>query len=256
MAPRIPQEVVEMIIDWLQADQATNTLMRDIDCLRTLNQCALVCRAWAPRTRYHRLSTIWIYEEEDWTCWEKVFGMSRYSQLPRTMCYSLPPDPSHLSKLFDTLPQFRGLTCLWMERLIVGSVPIFDGSSLPLRKLHILGIYGDTMKDIWKFVCAFPLLEVLEFNYMDVSTRGVIIPSDGIMNFPPLTHVGVVGVSLDEILAEFIRSLASFPFARQLKALDVPIYWRDTDDVFLNDLLALCGSSLTRLSLDIQHDRE
>lgn len=107
------------------------------------------------------------------------------------------------------------------------------------------------MNVIWKFICSFPHLEVLDFLSVSTARAGDGLPTDGIITFPPLTHIGISGDALGDVkIAEFVRSLVHFPFVRKLKALKVDMGWLSiVGDSCFNELLELCGPTLTRLSL-------
>lgn len=80
--------------------------------------------------------------------------------------------------------------------------------------------------------------------------------TEGIPKFPPLTHIGLARATSKGALVDFVRSIAVFPFARQLKVLNIPAYL-DTDiDVHLANLFSLCGSTLTEISLEKCKDRK
>lgn len=247
MVPQLPQEVAETIIDCLVSKR--NPLYLDSVLLRNLGSCALVCRAWVPRTRFHQFSTRCMHGPMNW---EKIFKMPHYSQLLRTIDF-FAYSPQDITSFFQVIHQFHALTYLQMGSLNVAEVPPFDGSSLPLRKIRFDDFGGKTLNAIWKFLCTFPHLEILDFNSLYVSQPGGD-PIHGIASYPPLSHIGIYqdfeSLSAPEYtLEEFIWSICRFPFARRLKALDVYVDWKNTNPSCLNELLRLCGSTLTRLSL-------
>ncbi|EMD41158.1 hypothetical protein CERSUDRAFT_91918 [Gelatoporia subvermispora B] len=57
--PRLPPETIDRIIDFLHDDPDA------------LQDCGLVCRAWAPTTRYHLFNEVELRAEE-WELWERV----------------------------------------------------------------------------------------------------------------------------------------------------------------------------------------
>lgn len=241
--PKLPIELVEMILDWLNPQIAS-----DDEKIDTLNQCALVCRAWVQRCRYYQFSGMVIGEEADWTRWANVYNSPNNVHFIRTVAlYSCTLDD--LRKIRRIAPQLSRLEDLYIEFLDLRSLPQIGVFDLPVRKLHFDGLHGKTMKDVWKFICGFPNLEILDFRRVSFDFIGGNNYTEGLASFPPVTHIGVEDYSGSGGTVEFVRALAELPFAAHLKALRIS--WPDHDEHYLNMLLALCGSTLTRLDLKL-----
>ena len=175
--PKLPLDVQETIID----ESADNVF--------TLRHCALTCRDWLPRSRFHLLSAVCISTQEDIysfckfldaythyrtlvrsvtmapvsterrpACLAGVFSISILSRLPRLHGWVIRNDPFRECKLkvsyhSTTLEQLRTLT------------------SSPIVNLHLKDLNFVSRSEFLRLVASFPQLKHLQCDTIGFDRR-------------------------------------------------------------------------------------
>ncbi|KAL4243226.1 hypothetical protein ABKN59_000941 [Abortiporus biennis] len=135
VAPTLPTEVCEQVMDKIAEDLLqTNIYFRDVN-FSQLTSCALVCRAWLPRSRYHMYRFIRIKNPEDLSMFRAITRQSSCAS-PRFLGIYPSEFPHPSGKHNETSP----LNSSW-----ISSIPIQISSAI--RQLEVLSISNVDMRN-------------------------------------------------------------------------------------------------------------
>lgn len=181
---KIPLEVCEQIIDCV----AEEPLPAPIDSfffrtlLRTLASCALTCRSWCPRARYHRMSHVFVNSLSQLD--HRLPSTRRPQRTPQS------PFPLRSLVLDVVGPDIRS----W-----VSCVPV----RLTTRKTGIESVYIFDLDCYVIHTTFWPLLSLNRFGVTTLILVNISLPTfiqlrSVINRFPKLSYLAVMTVSVKE----------------------------------------------------------
>lgn len=242
MIAQFPQELVDMIIDFLHDDGTS------------LYTCSLVCNGWLESSRVHKFWLVAIGRDgrsldECPIAAPYVRRLSFLSHHPFAFSAGL-SKCTNLRKLI--------LTFRHMEHCEIPNIPEIR-SALPFDRLKSLSLTQCCFQDgchFFNLLCSFPLLNSLSItkvgwkadNFLNVG-----LPNSPII-FPPFagalcTYEFEPGKNYEKPILGFLASLLSEARFRTIKVLK-GYRSRSTGSVeALNKLLVLCGAHLQKLDL-------
>jgi len=241
---RLPQELVEHIIDCLSDD------------LRTLETCTLVTTTWLARSRRHLFNSISLDDERvrKW-CSAIRPGTEGISQLVRTLALQQAPQGYRwLGTVFlDTIPDhfssFRRVEKLVVTWLDLGD---FEPGSLgrhfvhygtSLRSLRLSYLSAD-YSSLMTFLQLFPYLEDLLIHTPDLCNDS---PPERISRTVPLVHGFLNLLSFDSASSQFVSHMAGL----DLRFSSISVFNCDfSSGSPLNNLLGASSSTLRSLELE------
>ncbi|RPD63568.1 hypothetical protein L227DRAFT_608788 [Lentinus tigrinus ALCF2SS1-6] len=165
--PHVPLEVAENIID---------QLVHHVDTLRS---CALTCRGWLPRSRYHLMTSIRIQAKDDLSSmYDYLSSTPRIASIVRNVSIS-PADTEgnclYLKAfpllLLSRLPKLQSCKMDWFHDHVSFHAANLLGTQTYLRveELRLENIRFRTGGELARLLTAFPLLRLLHFEWLSVS---------------------------------------------------------------------------------------
>ena len=240
---RLPQELVEHIIDCLSGDH------------KTLKTCSLVATTWLARSRHHLFNSISLNNEKA-TKWCSAIrpGTEGISRLVRTLALRQAPGHRWLGTAFlDTIPDhfssFRHVENLSVSWLVLGD---FNPESLgrhfvhygpSLRSLRLSYLSAD-YSSLMVFLQLFPYLEDLLIHTPDLCDDS---PPERISRTAPSVHGFLNLLSFDSASSQFVSHLAGL----DLQFSSISVFNCDfLSGSPLNNLLEASSSTLRSLELE------
>ncbi|KAI0785977.1 hypothetical protein C8Q75DRAFT_773668 [Abortiporus biennis] len=250
VAPTLPTEVCEQVMDKIAEDLLqTNIYFRDVN-FSQLTSCALVCRAWLPRSRYHMYRFIRIKSPEDLSMFRAITQQSSCASLRFLGIYpSEFPHPS--GKHNETSP----LNSSW-----ISSIPIQISSAI--RQLEVLSISNVDMRNTHpKFNAALSVArttEIIELCQLTFASFTGLIRT--VSSFQKLRTLVLVGICISPLTTTGYsdnrhRQKPYDPFSRSLVPVLSDLMVVRIDPVVTNQLLTWLKDAfflyeLKRLVLD------
>ncbi|KAJ7705415.1 hypothetical protein B0H17DRAFT_1037870 [Mycena rosella] len=122
----MPQEIVDIVIDCLVDSIPASPFSSDT---RTLATCALVCRSWVPRSRYHLFYHVTL--DKSVAAFGQLIRSDKCTFLPYVRDISafrtfMDPDDDHFDKIGKDLRRLTNVTTLMLD----GTTPAPPGRTL------------------------------------------------------------------------------------------------------------------------------
>lgn len=173
VAPHLPQEIVEEIIDLLAGDKGS------------LLSCSLVSTGWVDRSRYHLLANLKLRSLSDLQFWSGT-GLGRFSHHVRSLDLVQNDElkwivPDALAQVLNDFTSFYNVQSL---ALIDLDLTLFDQHSLPRyfghlsERLTSLSVKRSTVNPdtLLFFICMFPGLDDLELDNLSMGKTPISSP--------------------------------------------------------------------------------
>lgn len=218
----------------------------------TIANCAVVCRAWLPYSRYKLYRAVHLYFHRQWTCFERLMppsispNISRYLGMvrrlgiwPRDGEFSPKQGRSQGWRKGQKQPQWAHLVPIQCAAQLTG-----------LTALVLTSCKFSSVLQLHSFVTAFPALSELEL--WGIELHSAIVPSSIPKAGPSLTRLTLC--CLNNTISAVSRWLADAQLVRNLEYLD----WKHCNgnipqDVWKTVTEAIDGSFLHELHFMAPH---
>ncbi|KAF7377748.1 hypothetical protein MSAN_00197800 [Mycena sanguinolenta] len=196
----LPQELIDTILDELAADPSSSSSRKNCAL------CALVCRAWVPRSRSHLFETCWLCTSCRISEFRDLLRSPYCTFLPHVRNIGTDSD-SELSRMFDDqfAADLRGLTrvCSLQMTLDTGpadSIIVFFYTTFPsITRLILSGT--TTLVQLVSTICLFPELQRLQIDLFIPSPTSASVTKMSKTPPPALHSLALCGRSVGPILA-------------------------------------------------------
>lgn len=260
-APELAPELIDLIIDFLHDNKGA------------LCNCALVCRAWVPRSRYHSFSVISLHPghrcERFIEMLDSPFSTSQWWQthtlnIAQNVYSGIYGEPWNLSNLFQrlmcwlssdgnktipsTFPSLTKLVIDWVDWRTLISDATSSISFLTLTYLRLWNVPFIQSHDFLSFVQSFTVLETLDLE--DVRVGKVI--GNQLVRSAKLRSLLLNGESAQ--MLEMLAQQVTYESGLQHLKLQYVNFSDLKQDVLsaISGLLKCAGPSLEKLEFDIQ----
>lgn len=244
--PRLPQEILDQIIDLLQ------------DKPETLNHCCLVSKSWVPRTRKYLFARVEIIREWDLHKWEANFPDPMES--PAYHTHTLTVDGAFGAAGKDSwiyaFPRVERLfvTCGYLGLDIGNSLLPFGILAPSLKSLHVNSIVGTPHSQISGLIQSLPLLEDLALQGVDltITNQGSDGPLPAIIS-PSLSLAGTLNLYLED-MERSLHLLLDLPGGLRFRKLALDSWCNEKHFPLVGQLVAACSSTLECLDIACKVD--
>ena len=243
ITPRIPEDIIDEILDHLAADSD----------FKSLRACALLSRSWVPSSRRHLFHTVdltWGKMDR----WYNTFPVPEESPAHHVLVLHISNNAIDWVpvKFFDHAPRFTNVRKLFLfggEHCAGPRVPSLWKLPESVTSLAISASNGASLVKIWEIVAQLPNLD-------DLSLQGRFIQADrsallGIGTVPrgrfggKLVLRNVYGAGRGHI--EFLEILTGSPFSR----VEID-YAREYIPAVIR-LVEACSQTIVKLSLNVRY---
>jgi hypothetical protein len=244
---QVPVELQDEIIDHLGLDE------------RTLKQCALVCRSWVNRSRFHLFVRVRVGEHT---------GPRLLELMDSPQCTVA----SHVKSL--TLTESSGQRWRWLSKGLERLLPVMKLQSLTLQNicwkaldlallevigascdslinLHLSHVYFQSFADFLSFISAFPslkglVLSVVWYGSSDFDEPQSFSSSRHVLTYPQLETVDLNHCPLDHRMWTWLKRVSQ-------AGVHTVQFWDIAESELgsVNRLLEMLGDSLQHTGLSL-----
>ncbi|KAL6303112.1 hypothetical protein BKA93DRAFT_826815 [Sparassis latifolia] len=255
--PRLPPELTDRIISFVGGSPDLLNAEKEMLC-----NCALVCRAWLPASRYHLYhSTLALRSSK---CFEALVQTSRASYVAAALRAVLILDlkdskPAWVHRFPFVLGQlFSAAQELYISDIEWDAV-VMHRNTLPLgfrqfgcvTRLTLWGCKFQNFRQFQRLICALPHLRCLEEQRSSVKTSQASPITIAALRYPVITELKLTGPEADPVLDLALLDWLVLMQASIQSLRSLNIHLRDKALSSLRNLLEHAGTQLENLWLSL-----